>query len=734
MANIRNCSLLAIIFGIFNISPGLGVTPPLNKNIREYAFFGQVYFDQNKNGVKESNEFGIGGVKILSSDGVSATTNDSGRFEIKAKADKFFQEIAIDENTVPAGAVVTTAKSLGIDIRTNFVREINFGLHFPLRTYFFAAPDNETKNLFIDLPSKYSVSFKLDGGRITINDEVTLDRSFPVVKKVRPFYFTYNPTIWSVSKSTVKQLYNFTKSNHAEIDSMVLTIFHPPLTDQNQRSFERLKKEIQISLVERGLAKNKIIFKTVGGNKKYKIKADIDFHSYKECSIGPSQMKQKPIAEGQKITYEIGASQGLSVLVRCGKKSTTIALPWFKLKGKKGLFQDLEQYRKKSDQKEILIPISHHRDWNLFQNGTLRASNNLILTPDLKSETIEFELKNELGITLAFTIKVEDLTREFNRDGKVEQPGLLVQSSKHMENSRDLNVFFRFTPKGIKSYQVTIPKKEAKSVASGIHYAGEKEGNHLEIELTDLRNRSILHEINFNLLHDAYVDLKVFYGMYNARRRSTFLKTENIYKGIYNYGGELNIFPFRWLGFGGQYYKDRLPLLISTLSGQKIKTYHKESRVYLAAKLFFQKTNYLSPRITFMGGLHWKKFNPGQKSIPFYAKDFYGAEIGVEFVFPKLVFGYATPGITIFYGPGFDHTTNYTYEVRGDLRYSLNNIAKLLPIGKYFDYEEKVPIAENFHLILSGILQNDRRKIMNAPYGKHREQIKGIKLGLQFEI
>lgn len=96
-----------------------------------YKIRGLVFHDVNGNGFREGGEEGVGGVIFHFSSGEEVFTDEYGRFLIEIKTWQAPLKLQIDEDSLPAGSVMTTATTAALDPALGSLRELSFALKFP---------------------------------------------------------------------------------------------------------------------------------------------------------------------------------------------------------------------------------------------------------------------------------------------------------------------------------------------------------------------------------------------------------------------------------------------------------------------------------------------------------------------------------------------------------------------------------------------------------------------------
>lgn len=96
---------------------------------------GKVFHDKNKNGMQDTNEAGIPGVRLATVTGLVVETDGYGRFHIAQddkQSNKLTQHIVIklDTASLPQGARLTTENPRVIRSLHSSVNKVNFGISF----------------------------------------------------------------------------------------------------------------------------------------------------------------------------------------------------------------------------------------------------------------------------------------------------------------------------------------------------------------------------------------------------------------------------------------------------------------------------------------------------------------------------------------------------------------------------------------------------------------------------
>jgi hypothetical protein len=135
---------------------------------------GSVYYDSNQNGVKDIDEFGVGGVKLfLNHDDQDISTDERGRYQIETSTEDEYITLSLNQDFLPAGSLLTTPPTQVIG-PNHLYSDVSFGIRYPLETFKYPREGEESIRQESEDMFFY---FKLKDDQLILNDIVLM--TFP---------------------------------------------------------------------------------------------------------------------------------------------------------------------------------------------------------------------------------------------------------------------------------------------------------------------------------------------------------------------------------------------------------------------------------------------------------------------------------------------------------------------------------------------------------------------------
>ncbi|MGB0455180.1 MAG: hypothetical protein ACPGJV_15840, partial [Bacteriovoracaceae bacterium] len=123
----------------------------------EYLIIGEIFYDKNKNAVRDAGEWGIGGIEILIDEKISILSEEDGRFQTKFLTSNFFSNIRVNKMTLPPGSFIVGSPDETINIERGRVHKIDFAVYYPTEIIVIPLKEEELFSYALNLDKKTSL-------------------------------------------------------------------------------------------------------------------------------------------------------------------------------------------------------------------------------------------------------------------------------------------------------------------------------------------------------------------------------------------------------------------------------------------------------------------------------------------------------------------------------------------------------------------------------------------------
>lgn len=636
---------------------------------------GQVYLDKNKNGIREANEPGVGGVEIQVGE-LKATTFHNGEFSLKAPVGDNLSKINLITHTLPAGSILTSSP-LQILNKSGFQsNEVSFGVWIPQDKFLVKKYPKYSDDKMIKV-STAPVVWELKGTSLYLSGvEVSKLKQLSEIYSYQEHVLTYDKTTLNFEDGLDEMKLFFTKHNKKLSHFFFVEFGLPKGWKKNGKRSEilesslrrEIKKELPISDFSIKFKKNK--------ETKVSVRHQFTLENKSNCIVSGDEGTTSQLSNLSKVSYPIEGKKTHKSILTCGKESFTFMITFDPNK---------RRLMVEKNNKQITIPIS----WSDVESRKVKAS---------------FE-------------ETEDLFE--------------VEGSKYFDQSRDLKIHFKVKSLKYKRYTLNgIPYSGLD--AHDYLYEGVPGANQLSFIPLVKKKELGVFKYQFDLLKLPTFYFEPFMGKYSQKSISNKFDVNYKIESITRAGLKTQFYFNKSFGVNLKYTTDTTGSSFRKFDGSSTEAKHTNMQGHLVYRHRWNERDYKSIQLKYYLGFQKKDFPLDENVNIHFPEGSTGAHFGFQLLKEPFLFEELGSSTSVFYG--FSNPENHDFTISQELRLNLNKLGKLFGTKPHFVYRNRYGYWHKFRLVVGIEVERDRTKVQNIPNARVKDEKVIFKTGLAFQF
>lgn len=651
--------------------------------------YGHVYFDENKNGIKNDFEKIISGVRLILSNGKTTVTNELGEYSFEEEYSNNTSTISIDKDSLPGGSILTTPERHHYSSQKQFVTEVSFGIYYPKEDISLyqknkKLPPNK-KNIRLHI---YYDQFGIRSKNKYILKRKTRTNRQPGLK----ITFKTNRSKTILDKSKMEQL-----SSYLENEKLALGKATIMVPDSYTKEDQHLVDDVKLLL-----SRYQTPTTTIKGSSERHLTVAIRKNSHSICYI-QSNAKKIIIGSDSEGIIELEIERKKQYQIICDEQSIKIKIP---------------QISYDSIMSNDTIRINIKGGHSLRKEKTMTISSR---------ESYLIKLKNEEGLYFTHIYNAEKSNQAFTK------PELILAHSKYLHLSRDLQQHFEIKKNNNTGFTVngrTIRPKDG--IAPFIIHS--KRGlNTLELESNQKK-----YQYHYQVMEEPSFMTSIKIGQYSLNRSISDLNTDYTLDKVIRYKVSFDFYPKfidqdkSW-GVRVQHAKDLDGVNYIKNTGQSIIKKQQDLHITLRKRMRLNPQVYRTLKYNLGAGYFKRKLSGPSDITVFIPKDLEGLSADAKLTWENIAsehldLSFQTTAIFDLKKAG-----NYIAQVTGEASYSLNQLGQLLPFKSFYSSYYRYKYLDNFNLLFSLTYENSKRSVLNSTRGELSENSLVIQSGISWK-
>ncbi len=635
---------------------------------------GVVYLDKNRNGSRESQEHGIGGV-LLRFGEKSVVTDKYGKFYLKAGVNRDLIQVKLDGHSLPPGAQLTTPDHIIVNKKSPDFLSSNFGLWY-----------QPVKNKLKFTSKKYQ---NLKRGKVaelvlTIEGNKLFGNGSFIGKLTseKTSYSSQNHLIQIDGTSlemergdTQEMRALLSKHDSSGAHTFYVSASFPKKLGAIEEKLKVLKIKLE-AVIKKYLKNPRIIIKYVKGNSELKIRHNFKLAQKLNCRLNLSEENTSHrLNRFTPAKIWVSQDQPLKGNLSCGGKEDPFSL------------------------------ILHER-----QNRFLFTFS---------------------GETKKISVGWGKIKKREAKQEKETDTRLSMEASPHLEDSRDLDVFLRFDTKDINELSINgIPLSSTGDLSPYVFH-GKPGKNILNILYSDKKGQDRQNLYNLYLLELPRVYFETNYSQYSQKSVSNKFDVNYKVGRINRAGLKATVFHYTNFGFDFRYSSDTTGPSFKRINGQSSSAKHSEMQLHLGYRHRYTKGLFGSPVLSYFLGFQQKEFPLLQDTIIHFPEKFSGFHMRTELLLDPFVLESLSSNTSLSYG--FAKPESHVMKIAQEFRISLNHLGGVLGVKPHYTYFYRYGYWHRIKLVLGYAYERDRRRVANTPNARILDEMSVFKLGFAFQ-
>ena len=661
---------------------------------------GHVYFDENKNSIKNDYERGVSGVRLYLSSGQSILTDEQGHYSFEVKHLNKTSHIFIDQDSLPAGSVFTTPNKHNYSSQKQYALRLDFGIHYEKEDTVLAKETN-TKGLFLLNPRKYKVSLNYSQQGLLIGDKLLFTHQELSQKRPRLEKLTLkiHPTLKKFNDESIKRLAIFLKNESENILSHKIII-----PKQYAQGNQQLIDDLFTHLTQYGIKNVKIKLSTDNVSD-FEINFSLKYNL--ACSYQVDSL-QGEIQYNEKRQILIPIKKNQTINLNCHNIEKKISVPYTEIKNIKRGLTSIHKLVSNFSQKDItfVTSINEYNDLQRTEKITL----------NLKEQSYNFNVKNNNGNVFIYELIIKKSSL-FNSSGhKGQTREFIITSPKYLQYSRDFENHFEFTDPENHSLEVNGRTLRPQQGHSSMIIHSERGLNTLTIK----RNNQS-YNYHYHIMEEPIFEASLKTGFTNTNRSVSDINIEYSLGQVQQVELNFTYFPLyqsqREWGLELRRTQNTKGVTYTLNEGTPIIKKQTETNISLLKRFEFRPAHYRTVKYLLGLGYYSKKTTGRSDVTLFIPKDFTGVSANLNLLWENVYSENIDLSLRNLAVININKPKNYIFKTTAELYYNLNDLGALFGLHSIYSSYYRYDYLKNIDFTFSLGYENSKNTLINSPRG-----------------
>ena len=692
---------LVFISNIYAINPA--------KNIVK----GQVFFDENQNGIKNDYEKGISGIRLYLSSGETILTDEKGHYSFEVEHYNKTSQIFIHTDTLPAGSIFSTPEKYNYSSQKQYVLKLDFGVYYE-KTDFTLDDEVNTNGLFLHNPREYLLKVNLTKQGLSVGEKLLISRQEINNSPPRQeaFYLKINPSMKRFKESNIERITTFLKSDIDNVLSHEIII--PTRYGQGH---EALIDSLFTQLTQYGIKNVKI--KLTNSNQS-DIKVTFTLRNELLCHY-QTDKRSGQIEDGKTLDVPVLITNDQSLTFRCHKTTKSISVPYTALNGVKRGFTAVKNLVSNFSQRSIKLTA-------LIDEKKIKRRRKKF-NVKLKSQPHKLEIKNKAGYVFYYqvTIKKSNLFNTMKQEKETKK--FVITTPKQLKLSRDFQQHIEFYDPENRSIEVNGRKLQTTRGHSSLMVHSKRGSNTLNIKRNNRK-----YKFNYKIMEEPIFEFTLKSGYNNINRSISDLNTEYTLGKVQQLEMNLAYFPLfqtqREWGIELKHITNTDGVTYILNAGTPIVKKQKETNVSVLRRFQFKPHSFRTIKYQLGLGYYQRKTSGRSDVTLFVPSDVEGISGQFNLLWENVKSENIDLSLKNFLVLNLNKPENYLFKTTAQIFYNLNDIGALFGMKPIYSNYYRYNYFQNLNFVISFGYENSKNTLINSPRGSVTESSTSFQSGI----
>lgn len=270
--------------------------------------------------------------------------------------------------------------------------------------------------------------------------------------------------------------------------------------------------------------------------------------------------------------------------------------------------------------------------------------------------------------------------------------------SPYLDESRDLNVFFQ-GESGFSSLKINGDSYSPSNFS--LVFKGQRGLNNLNFSGSTYDGKDFNYNFPFTLFKQPKLFFDLRWGQSWKKSNSDSFNTNYAINNYSQIRLATRYFYDRDHGFKLSLLSDFAGKRVKLLDNSVQKTRHIDAQLQYAYRYPWEEETYFTPKVTVLGGLFYRSFDPGPLTSIHVGKSITGFVGGAEIVFEDVSSNLMDLATRAEIGISTDISTGQIFHIAQEARFSLNRIGKLFGVNSHYSFYTRYGFFDDMRLVLS---------------------------------